>query len=354
MQHSYLEHSNLKDLNSQISDNIRDILDRLDIEYSDNNNRLVLPCPVHHGDNKEGCSIFFDDDKYSANWKCFTHNCHNQQTSLVSLLKLLTNKNIFELKKWLLEFNIKESPNFSSKEDLSFIKTCSILSMENRESNTEYSLSTLNKLSKNIPFYIDRGFKKETLLEYGVGFCYTKGKFFYNRIVVPIFNEDKTLILGFVGRTIYPKCFICDKYHYPNISCDFKTRKWVNSKGFNTNSFLYNYWNFKTTNSRTLYICEGQADIWRFWEAGIKNVVGIFGVTISDEQRILLEKSGVTNIVFFLDPDKAGEDGFKRSCDDLSRFYNISKINYEKQPSDCSVEELKNIIEKSNNGNIIF
>lgn len=342
---------NTMDLNQQIANNVEDILGEIGItEYTRYKNRLAMTCPVHCGDNNEACSIFTDCNKYVPNWKCFTHGCHEGKSSLTSLLCLLLEKNFKETIAWLKKFGIEQDQANFNKDDYNFVRTCKTLTQTNRSSTLEkLPAKTLDKLDRPVNFYLDRGFKQETLEEFNIGICREKGKFFYNRIVVPIFEDrTKEYVLGCVGRTLYPECPICNKYHYQNISCVYKTRKWTNSKNFNTNSYLYNYWNASDVVKDTgkLYIVEGQADVWRFWEAGIKNVVGLFGVSASDEQQILLEKSGATDITLFLDPDEAGENAYTKFVDTLSRFYSLSKIESEKQPSECNIEELRKLIGK--------
>ena len=339
------------DLNQQIANNIEEILLEIGItDYTRYKNRLAMTCPVHCGDNTEACSIFTDNNKYVPNWKCFTHECHKGKSSLTSLLCILLEKNFKETKEWLQSFGIKDDNSPVAKEDYYFIKSCKTLTLTNRDSSdTRLAYSSLDKLEKPVDFYLDRGFLPATLEEYGIGVCREKGKNLSNRIVVPIFEDSsKEYVLGCVGRTLFPKCPICKKYHHKYASCLYKSTKWKNSKNFNANSYFYNFWNANDIIQSTgkVYLVEGQADVWRFWEAGIKNVYGLFGVDVSSEQQILLEKSGATDIALFLDPDKAGEEAAQRCRDNLSRFYSIHEINYEKQPSECSVQELLEITGK--------
>ena len=44
-------------------------------------NRYSFPCPVHGGDNPEGCSIFTDGDSSKGNWSCWTQHCEEDFTS---------------------------------------------------------------------------------------------------------------------------------------------------------------------------------------------------------------------------------------------------------------------------------
>ena len=63
----------------------------------------------------------------------------------------------------------------------------------------------------------------------------------------------------------------------------------------------------------------------RFHQAGIKNVVGIFGSKLSDPQELLLQKTGVTNIITVFDRDEAG-DKCREDCNKLNRLFNVRHV----------------------------
>ena len=44
-------------------------------------NRYSFPCPIHGGNNSEGCSIFTDGHSSKGNWKCWTQHCEEDFTS---------------------------------------------------------------------------------------------------------------------------------------------------------------------------------------------------------------------------------------------------------------------------------
>ena len=85
--------------------------------------------------------------------------------------------------------------------------------------------------------------------------------------------------------------------------------KWLNSKGFNSGACLYNYWNAKDhiSETSTAILVEGQGDVWRLDEAGIYNVVGMFGCSLGGQQRLILERSGALKLVVMTDADEAGQ-----------------------------------------------
>ena len=86
---------------------------------------------------------------------------------------------------------------------------------------------------------------------------------------------------------------------------------------------------------------EGQGDVLRLWESGIKNCVGIFGSHLSDSQEFLLQRTGAVNIVILTDNDDAGETCRSEIKDRLSNFFNIISLKPEKKDvGEMTVEEI--------------
>ncbi len=66
----------LKNICDALCDNIEKVLSALDLhEYTDNGKMITMACPIHGGDNPEGCSIFTDGNTAKGNWNCWTNNC---------------------------------------------------------------------------------------------------------------------------------------------------------------------------------------------------------------------------------------------------------------------------------------
>ena len=97
------------------------------------------------------------------------------------------------------------------------------------------------------------------------------------------------------------------------------------SKGFKKTEYLYNYDNAieVAKEKHALFLVEGQGDVWRMYEAGVKNCVGLFGKDISETQKSLLIKSGVTDLVVLTDNDQAGREGRMKIQRELNRMFNL-------------------------------
>lgn len=331
-------------LNQQISNNIEDILDEFGIDYSISGSQIRFPCPVHNGKGKNAC--IYIGENYEPNWKCYSYNCHNNQSSLVSLCMKLLNVDYKGLLAWLEKFNIKDEPINPNKK---FIKSTNLLTAK-RKVITEI-VSHIPK-TKDANYYIKRGISKDVLNKFKVGLCNDRNSYFYGYIIVPVFHDDGKNIAGIIARNPYDKCLICQGYHNENSVCSPESTKWKNSKGFYNNSFFYNLWNAKAKIKETnkAILVEGPADVWKLYEAGIQNVLGIFGTSLSTDQKIILESLPITKITIFLDPDEPGRNASEILKQYLSRFYSVETINAEKQPSNCSIDELRKLF----NGNRVY
>lgn len=153
----------------------------------------------------------------------------------------------------------------------------------------------------------------------------------YTRIVFPVYAEDDESMIGCVGRDTTEK----------------SKAKWINSKGFNKASYLYNYGKAvkEARQCGKLYLCEGQGDVMRFHEAGIHNAVGLFGCSISDGQKALLEKSGVLTLILALDPNKAGEKGREKIIEKCGNLFNIRQLKLPDQRDigDLKIQEIRSM-----------
>jgi DNA primase len=97
-------------------------------------------------------------------------------------------------------------------------------------------------------------------------------------------------------------------------------------KGFDKRYFLYNYHRaleqIKKTN--TLFIVEGQGDVWRLYESGVKNAVSIFGKTITKEQENKINSLPITHLVVLTDNDQAGRESKIQIKRQFGRMYKIT------------------------------
>ncbi len=132
-----------------------------------------------------------------------------------------------------------------------------------------------------------------------------KGKLinrFENRLTIPIRNKSGRVV-GFGGRVI----------------SDENGPKYINSPEsnlFKKSKLLYNLYRAKKSINTLNYVIvvEGYFDVISLFEAGIENVVGILGTSLTSIQLKLL-KDITENILFFFDSDEAGQKATFRSVE---------------------------------------
>ncbi len=298
-----------------LSDKLPELFDKFDISYKESNGSYSLCCPIHNGDNPLGCSIKKED----GIWNCWTHNCHSEyKNSLFGFIRgILSNKKqskatMQETLDYCLKFlHIDElEQTEDDKQKFELLKEIRLLEVFNKELERPKTTITreIIRSSLELPskFYMnpsrqDRSFSKEILDKFDIGDCFTKNKDMYYRAVVPVYDENDNYV-GCIGRTLN------EGY-----------AKWKNSKNFQKSHFLYglNFAKDSILKTGIVNIVEGQSCLWRLHEAGFPNSVGIFGADISDEQLLLLEKSGALTLVILTDSDDAGEKAankIKKKC----------------------------------------
>lgn len=320
-------------------------------EYYESNNLLVSKCPVHDGDNLSAFNINIDDsnEEHYGKWFCNTKSCHENKPGkdILSLVwMLLEKKNNKEMK---FPEVIKFCKNFCSDiaidESNVSIRSHDVLDKLLRINARKISKNNTLRINRDTvrsrlifpaKFYIDRGFTEDALNEFDVGLCINPKSQMHNRVVFPVYDENDEFMIGCTGRT----------------TCN-DNRKWINQKGFNKSNFLYNYGkaieHIRTKD--TIILVEGQGDVIRLWEAGIKNAVGMFGSKISDSQEFLIQKTGVSNIIVITDNDDAGNHCYNDILERFKYLFNIRKIDLLKNDvGDMTVQEINDTIKNQIEG----
>lgn len=314
-------------------------------DYYESNNLLISRCPVHDGDNTAAFNINIDEDneQHYGKWFCNTKQCHHNKPGkdILSLVWLLLEKKHGRKFKFneVIEFCNNFSKDISVDEKaISVFKHDAIdrlINIESKQKNKSYTIkidrqSVRKYLTFPAQFYINRGFKQETLDLFDIGLCTNPKSQMYQRVVFPVYDDDDEFMIGCTGRTV-----INDP------------RKWINQKGFNKSNFLYNYGkaleHIKRT--QTIILVEGQGDVLRLWESEIYNVVGMFGSKISDSQEFLIQKTGVSNIIIMTDNDEAGNICSRDLRDRFKYLFNLYTVNIPKNDiGDMSIDEINSII----------
>jgi 5S rRNA maturation endonuclease (ribonuclease M5)/Zn-finger protein len=330
----------LKKIKQKLNENCETVFTKLNMKYERFGDNIYCTCPIH--DSSDNPRAF----SYSASkgiWKCWTRDCQHQFKN-----------DIFGL--------IIGALSAQSGEDIDFSKAlkwaCKLLNINNTYTKIEQTdleveddfvnmVSTINHIAeiykhKKIDiqcnavmpskYFLNRGFAAETLEHFEVGDCEESSSKMRGRAIIPIHDDTGTDYVGMIGRTtkeyVSPKFLI-----YP--------------KGFDKRHFFYNYHRAipKAIETSCLYIVEGQGDVWKLYEAGVFNVVSIFGKTISKEQENKLIKLPITHLVILTDNDQAGREAKVQIKRQLSRFYKLTfpkMLN--KDVGDMSIEQIQNQI----------
>mgnify|MGYP001377646347 CR=1 FL=1 len=322
-----------------LSERVDELLDRFGVDYVEYPNRFSFPCPVHGGDSPEGCTVFTDGDTVKGNWKCWTCHCEEEWKDNIfgfvrGSLSYQKGRSVSlnEAFSFCLEFLGESKIDIDENRHVTNNKKSKLLDLFQKKYTSPEQKFSRDSIQKklDIPssYYIDRGYKKETLITFDVGDCSEVGKPMYKRAVVPIYDINYSY-LGCVGRD----------------TTDKSKQKWLHSKGFKKNSlyginiakdFMKDRFKYPT-----LFILEGQGDVWRMHESGYKNSVSIFGSALSDDQLVLLEEVGVMNLIILTDYDEAGKKAAKQIVQKGGRRFNYYRPTIStKDVGDMSIEEL--------------
>lgn len=361
----------IKTICDELCDNIDLLCETFDLNCKHTNKMITMACPIHGGDNESALNLYYVGDSYRGNWVCRTHHCERIfQPSIIGFLRgILSVKNnnwtkdgdemysfddTINTALQILKKDIKDiKANNTNLEKKTFIKN--IQSISSTSNNTDH-LPTRQMVRKalDIPssYYMQRGYSKDILDKYDIGLCTNNGKEMFDRIVVPIYNPQYTHMVGCSGRSIYEKCEQCSYYHNPKTNCisheyGWKYSKWKHNKDFKAKDHLYNLWFAKDYILKTgiAVVVESPGNVWRLEEAGIKNSIAIFGTSLGDRQKMLLDCSGAMSLLVLLDNDEAGKIGTKQIYDKCYRTYNIKTISInENDIGDMSIDKIQQTI----------
>jgi 5S rRNA maturation endonuclease (ribonuclease M5) len=347
--------------NELIISNIEQLLGELGIrDYKRYKNRIAMPCPIHGGNKRDAISLYTTGSKGVGNWKCWTNHCEEEYgQGIIQFVQaiLSTNGNtkasIRDAVSYIenaLGLTISSEPSVSDTLKYKFINLANELSKEEEKELGIPRNIVRQSLVYPAEYFLKRGFSKTILDKYDVGFCEAQYKQMFERVVVPIYDDNGHTMIGCVGRTIQPQCEKCEKFHLPALGCpvssfdEYKSSKWINSKGFNSEKYLYNFWFAKQyiELSQTAILVEGQGDVWRLEEADIKIGLGLFGSSIKDTQILKLEKLPLINLIIATDNDLAGLKCKEQVVERLSRLYNIITVTLPKKDiGEMSIQEVK-------------
>jgi DNA primase len=241
-------------------------------------------------------------EKISGNWFDFKQNISGDLNSLVKLtLKL---DGVDEAKRWL------KNKNFISQVIANVEKPL-------LKSTKTFDIELLSKLENNHDYWIKRDVQKEIIAEFKGGIA-KMGKM-KNRYVFPIFNLNNNII-GFSGRDISNLSKI--KWKHLGEKTEFIYPLFLNSKIIE--------------NKKEVILVESIGDLLSLWQAGIKNVIVTFGVSLSLPILNYLLKIDVKKIYISLNNDSnknnAGNIASEKIYSKLRRYFDERQLKISLPP----------------------
>lgn len=308
-------------------------------------------CPIHSGDNPSALNLYIQGESVPGFWRCNTKHCERvfKKTIVGFVRGVLSQQEGWSLRdptKNLVPFQqaVDWCCNFLGQK-LADIKVdwaevekrqfaAGMLVIGKRPEQKKGSMTQKQLRSRlQIPsqYFVNRGWSSAILDRYDVGLCSEPSKPFFNRVVVPVYDNDHKTVVGTTARSIYPCCKGCHLYHCWDVPCPKSNEekrlcsKWRNSDNFRRDTYLYNYWFARKSIRETgvAILVEGPPNIWRLEEAGFEMGLGMFGADLTDQQQVLLEISGAMNVIVLTDNDETGKQAADSLRQKLGRAFRL-------------------------------
>lgn len=330
-------------LSQVVNNNIEEIFKEFHIHTYKNAQYHNSKCPIHQGKHNNFAYYHNEQKQYKCgHWKCYSKQCHKffKGTPLGFIRALLSSQNgwrgfgdriipFSDVINWVVKkFNpdLKKLGGYANSEPLEREFVIPEASLQLTRGQIK------NFLSRPPKYFINRGFSQNILQNFDVGSPIKAVPKFYFREFAPVYDIHNQYCIGAVCRSTFEKCSRCHCYHSKDFPCPKEEYrgfycKWKNWE-FNRGYSLYNLWNASETIRRTenVVLVEGQGNIWKLAESGIKNCVSSYGTNTSWGQEELLRRSGTRNLCLLMDSDEAGEVAFKAIGQKLWQQFNIHKI----------------------------
>jgi DNA primase len=335
-------------LKAHANKHITRILDTLNIEYTEHGQLFQGCCPAHDHPGDRNNKTAFSWKEEANGWVCWSHGCNDRWGSDVfGLVSAVLNVYFQQAVQFVFDALSKYSVNIESE-----VVQSNRIDTSRPKLHKPIAENCLKFLEEKYDLYplgrtlIQRGFDPKILRMFRVGFWHQFGTFMNDRIIFPI-RDHEGFLVGFSGRTIYPK----DKWDLRNVKS-----KWIHSRHFShwpkkddnllTTSILYNLYNaVNCLSNGSIFLVEGPLDGLKLEQAGIYNWVANLGVrNFSPAHRTLLINAGVNRLSVAFDPDSAGVNGVKKVREIAGDFFNIDTIELPgKDPGDMTIEEIQKV-----------
>lgn len=327
---------NLKQIKYFLNNNAEEVFNKLGMNYENFGDNIYSTCPAHESSDNPRAFSFC---KKRGIWKCWTRECQNQYKNDIFglIVGSLSNLNGSEASfadalSWIKQhFNITINASEPKQEEVEHSEFDQLI--HNLKDDIAFPLVKSVELIINTkcpsPYFLNRGFSRSTLEYFNVGDCLDKTSKLYERAIIPIHDDTGNNTIAYICRST-------KEYKLPKFL--------IYPKGFDKRFCLYNMHralpHIKDKNS--VFIVEGQGDVWKLHEAGVYNVVGMFGKTLAKEQQKKLQQLPVTHVVILTDNDQAGRESKIQLQRQLGRFYRLTfpQLSH-KDVGDMTVKQIK-------------
>ena len=241
----------------------QEFLEKIGIEVANvNGNEILFKCPFHD-DTNPSASLNTTDLVYN----CFV--CGGG--TLKYLAKKLGHDEISDQ----IE---KIPPSIITLER----KLFNLMDKRYEEKNIfESNFTKITNIDECPQYLLDR-VKYKTATEFDLYICLSKSSIYNQRIIFPIFSNEKR---GFIARDF----------------TEIKPQKYLFPKDMQKQDYI-----FGKMQGDAVIIVEGVFDVMKLWEYGYYSCISTMGVTIGDKQVELLIENGIKDVIIMPDGDEAG------------------------------------------------
>ena len=305
---------------------------------SANGESLSGPCPIHKGTNATQFRVSLTKNC----WNCFS-GCEggNVLDFVAKLENISLHATAVKLSEW---FNLSAGRPPSNRKEESAVreaqappadkptKRSNPPSADDNAPNKPLGFQ-LENLDLNHPYLTERGLTRETIVDFGLGYC-SKGMM-TGRIVIPIHNPEGKVV-AYAGRWPGEPTGDTPKYKLPT--------------GFRKSLELFNLDRaIKAPADQPLVIVEGFFDCIKLWQYGIRRVVALMGSTLSPAQEELIRKHTTphSQAIVMLDEDDAGRAAREMIVPKLAEWLFVKSHIFaaqDRQPEDLSADEAQRIL----------
>lgn len=369
-----LDSVRLQLLNDAAGVKLDDVLSALGVDLRQTRKIYHGPCPIHEGDNPMGLNFFRHRDDATGTkwfWKCHTNRCHEtfRQTVLGFVWGVLSRQKHGWARPGDRAATFGEAIQFLARSvgmdldnievnpcDLAKMRLSALYGRNSPEARQAEHGVLREKVREHLTipsrYYQGRGYSPQILDKYDVGEMSVRGHPASHRVVVPIYDDTHSFVVGWTARSLFDPCPKCRSHHDPTRSCPellYRTAygKWKHKAGFDANNHLYNYW-FAARPIRqtgTVVLVEGPGDVWRLEEAGVHVGLGMLKAGLADQQAWLIQRLAPRKVLVLTDSDNAGHQARSQIKQQLGRVCRLSFLDLPKKDvGELTPDEVRQIV----------